>query len=207
MATMCSRNRSIVRFAMALAMSNLLAVAAVSARDDQSAQVQKLFQSGAYEEAVQAAQGGDPATIFVAAQAAMKADQADRATAEFGKLAASGGAWKPIGESGRALVAGDAARAVDAARDATSADGDNPFAHYQLGLAASKAGDFATAATAFDRAAELKPDFAYAHYYAGLAFQRQRQLPKAAQHFDAFLKLAPEAPERSAVQQIMRTLK
>jgi tetratricopeptide (TPR) repeat protein len=207
MATMCSRNRSIVRFAMALVMSNLLAVATASAGDDQSAQVQKLFQSGSYEEAVQAAQGGDPASTFVAAQALLKAEQADRATAEFGKLAAAGGAWARIGESGQALVAGDAARAVDTARQATAADGNNPFAHYQLGLAASKAGDFATAATAFDRAAELKPDFAYAHYYAGLAFQRQRQLPKAAQHFDAFLKLAPEAPERAAVQQIMRTLK
>jgi len=87
------------------------------------------------------------------------------------------------------------------------AAGDNPFAHYQLGLAASKANDFATASSSFDKAAELKGDFAYAHYYAGLAFQRQRQLPKAAEHFDAFLRLAPDAPERQAVQQIMRTLK
>jgi hypothetical protein len=54
---------------------------------------------------------------------------------------------------------------------------------------------------------ELKPDFAYAHYYAALANQRQRQLPKAADHFNAFLRLAPDAPERSAVLAIMRTLK
>jgi len=208
MATRCPGNRSIVRFVMAIAMSNLLAVTAAAAGDGQSSQVQKLFQAGSYDEAVQAAQGGDPATTYLAAQSLMRMEQGDRANAEFGKLAASGdGAWQAIGESGQAMVGSDAGRAVEAARRATAAAGDNPFAHYQLGLAASKAGDFATASSAFDRAAELKPDFAYSHYYAGLAYQRQRQLPKAAQHFDAFLKLAPDAPERSAVQQIMRTLK
>jgi tetratricopeptide (TPR) repeat protein len=207
MLRMCPGNRSIASLAAAFAVSNLLVVAAAAAGNEQQSQVQKLFQSGSYEEAVQAAQGADPASVYVAAQALMRLEQADRASAEFGKLAGSGGAWQAIGESGQALVGNDANRAVEAARRATSADGDNPFAHYQLGLAASKANDFGTAAGAFDRAAELKNDFAYAHYYAGLAFQRQRQLPKAAQHFDAFLKLAPEAPERAAVQQIMRTLK
>ena len=60
---------------------------------------------------------------------------------------------------------------------------------------------------AFTRAIELKPDFAYAHYYAALAYQRQRQLSKTAEHFDAFLRLAPDAPERSAVLAILRTIK
>jgi tetratricopeptide (TPR) repeat protein len=187
------------------AVSNVLGLSLAAASDDQSAQVQKALQSGAYEQAVQAAQGGDPASVYLSALALMRLEQADRAAAEFGKL--TDGAWAAIGESGQALVGNDAARAVDAARRATEAAGDNPFAFYQLGLAASKAGDFATAASAMSRAAELKSDFAYAHYYAGLAYQRQRQLPRAAQHFDAFLTLAPQAPERSAVQQIMRTLK
>jgi tetratricopeptide (TPR) repeat protein len=207
MASRCPGNRSIIGLTAVFAVSNLLALSVVAAGADQRAQVQKLFQSGSYEEAVQAAEGGDPASVYLAAQSLMKMEQGDRASAEFGKLAAMGGAWGLIGESGQALVAGDSGRAVDAARRAAEEAGDNPFAHYQLGLAASKAGDFASASNAFSRAAELKSDFAYAHYYAGLAYQRQRQLPKAAQHFDAFLKLAPDAPERSAVQQIMRTLK
>ena len=65
----------------------------------------------------------------------------------------------------------------------------------------------ARAVQAFTKAVELKPDFAYAHYYAALAYQRQRQLPKTAEHFDAFLRLAPDAPERSAVVAILRTIK
>ena len=115
--------------------------------------------------------------------------------------------WWLIGESGEALIANDVARAVDLARRATEADAGNPFAQYQLGLAASKASDWGTAAAAFTKTVELKPDFAYAHYYAGLAHQRQRQLPKTAEHFDAFLRLAPDAPERSAVAAILRTIK
>ena len=46
-----------------------------------------------------------------------------------------------------------------------------------------------------------------AHYYAALAYQRQRQLSKTAEHFDAFLRLAPDAPERSAVLAVLRTIK
>jgi tetratricopeptide (TPR) repeat protein len=116
-------------------------------------------------------------------------------------------AWRLVGESGEALIAGDAGRAVDLARRAIEADGGNPFAHYQLGLSAGKANDWGTAVTAFTRAIELKPDLAYAHYYAALAYQRQRQLPKTAEHFDAFLRLAPDAPERAAVAAILRTIK
>ena len=103
--------------------------------------------------------------------------------------------------------ANDAGRAVELARRATETDGENPFAVYQLGLSTSKASDWGGATGAFNRALELKPDLAYAHYYAALASQRQRQLPKAAEHFEAFLRLAPEAPERQAVQAIMRSLK
>ena len=77
----------------------------------------------------------------------------------------------------------------------------------QMGLSASKAADWGTAVSGFTKTIELKPDFAYAHYYAALAYQRQRQLSKTAEHFDAFLRLAPDAPERSAVLAILRTLK
>ncbi len=174
----------------------------------QKAEVQRLFQSGAYDQAVEAARDADPASTFLAAQALVKLDRPDRAGAEMGRLKSSdNAAWRSIGESGEALLANDAGRAVEAARHAIEADGGNPFAHYQLGLAASKASDWGTAVSGFTKAIELKPDFAYAHYYAALAYQRQRQLPKTAEHFDAFLRLAPDAPERSAVIAILRTIK
>jgi tetratricopeptide (TPR) repeat protein len=198
----CTLNRSICAVAVALALS----ASAIAA--EQKPEVQRLFQSGSYEQAVEAARDGDPASTFFAAQSLLRLDRTDRATAEMARLRASEQpAWRLIGESGEAMIANDAGRAIELARRAIEADGGNPFAHYQLGLAASKAGDWGGASQAFARAIELNPDFAYAHYYAALAYQRQRQLPKTAEHFDAFLRLAPDAPERSAVAAILRTIK
>jgi len=188
--------------------AGLIALLAGSSVHAQKPEVQRLFQSGSYDQAVEAARNGDPASTFLAAQSLLKLDRADQAGAEMARLRQSDQAgWRLVGESGEALLANDAPRAVDAARKATEADGGNPFAYYQLGLAASKAADWGTAVSGFTKAIELKPDFAYAHYYAALAYQRQRQLPKTAEHFDAFLRLAPDAPERSAVLAILRTLK
>jgi tetratricopeptide (TPR) repeat protein len=204
----CTRNRSVFAIVTALAVWIVPGSPVGFASADQQPEVQRLFQSGAYEQVVETARNADPASTFLAAQALLKLERNDQAGAEFGRLRATDQAgWQLVGESGEALLANDAGRAVDIARRATEADGNNPFAHYQLGLAASKAADWGTASSALSRAVELKPDFAYAHYYAALAFQRQRQLPKAAEHLDAFLRLAPDAPERSAVQAILRTLK
>jgi tetratricopeptide (TPR) repeat protein len=203
MTTNCTRNRSILAVAAILAVYGSSVWAA-----EQKPEVQRLFQSGAYEQAVEAARDADPASIFLAAQALIKLQRNDGAAAEMARLRASDdAAWRLVGESGEALLANDAGRAVELARRAVDADAGNPFAHYQLGLAAIKTSDWGTAVAGFSRAAELKPDLAYAHYYAALSHQRQRQLPKAAEHFDQFLRLAPDAPERSAVLAIMRTLK
>jgi tetratricopeptide (TPR) repeat protein len=199
----CSRKRSIFVLASALALYGSSVAAA-----EQKPEVQRLFQSGSYEQAVEAARDGDPASTFLAAQALIKMERADRAGAELARLRASDQpAWGLVAESAEALLANDGGRALDLARRAVEADGNNPFAHYQLGLAAGKANDWNAAVGGFSRAIQLKPDFAYAHYYAGLSYQRLRQLSKTAEHFDAFLRLAPDAPERSAVQAILRTIK
>lgn len=202
MTTKCTLNRSIYAVVAVLGLSG----SAIAA--EQKPEVQRLFQSGSYAQVVDAARDGDPASTFLAAQSLLRLDRADGATAEMARLRGSDQpGWRLIGESGEALIGNDAGRAVELARQAIEADGDNPFAHYQLGLAASKAGDWGTASQALSRTLELKPDFAYAHYYAALAHQRQRQLPRTAEHFDAFLRLAPDAPERAAVVAILRTIK
>ncbi len=205
----CTRKRSIRAGGVAgtaLLLTAVLAVSSVEA--GQKPEVQRFFQSGAYEQAVEAARDGDPASTYVAAQSLIKLGRTDQAVSEMSRLRATdNAAWRLIGESGDALIANDAGRAIELARRAVEADGGNSFAHYQLGLAAGKANDWGTAVAAFTRAIELKPDFAYAHYYAALSHQRQRQLSRTAEHFDAFLRLAPDAPERSAVLSILRTIK
>jgi tetratricopeptide (TPR) repeat protein len=202
MTTKCTLNRSLCAVVAVLAWSGSAMAA------EQKPEVQRLFQSGSYEQAVDAAGDGDPASTYLAAQSLLKLGRADQAAAQISRLTASDQpGWRLIGESGEALLANDAGRAVELSRRAIEADGGNSFAHYQLGLAASRANDWGGAVQGFTKAVELKPDFAYAHYYAGLAYQRLRQLSKTAEHFDAFLRLAPEAPERSAVAAILRTIK
>src|ERR1044071_7292457 len=88
-------------------------VAAGSAVSAQRPDVQRLFQSGSYEQAVQAAGEGDPASTYLAAQSLLKLERSDRATAELTRLRSSDQqAWRLIGESGEALIANDAGRAV-----------------------------------------------------------------------------------------------
>ena len=208
MASMCARNRAIFAVLMALAVWILPGSGVNVSAEDQKPEVQRLFQSGDYEQAIEASSDGDPASTYLAAQALLKLNRMDGVAAAFARLKQSGQAgWQLVGESGEALAAKDTGRATELARKATEADGDNPYAFYQLGLATSKGSDWGGAAAAFNRAIELQPDLAYAHYYAALAAQRQRQLPKAGEHFEAFLRLAPAAPERQAVLAIMRSLK
>ena len=169
---------------------------------------QKLFEAGNYGAVVERGSSGAPEDIYLAGLAHFKAGNNDGAGGEFRRLQEQGDeGWKSIGASAAARAGGDGGGAVEAGRRATEQAGDNPYAHYQLGLAAFNAGDFDTAASALSRATEIKPDFAYAHYYAGQAFQKQRNISKAGEHYQYFLRLAPDSPDRTAIQAIVRSMR
>jgi len=190
--------------------SAVLAVAAAAnAAYAQEPSSQKLFESGKYAEAAGRGGSGSPEDRYLAALSHLKAGNSDASAGEMSQLRDSGpdDAWKQIGASGAAMLQHNDGEAVEAGKRATAAGGDNPYAHYQLGLAAAGANDFALSAQEFERAAELKPDLAYAHYYAGQAFHKQRNMGKAAEHYRRFLDLAPESPDRAAIQSILRTLR
>jgi tetratricopeptide (TPR) repeat protein len=195
-------NRSLI---IALAAATLSAPAAA-----QPQTVQSLLERGAYEEAVQRAeeQRDNPEVTFFAAQAFAKMNNQGRAAEEYSRLRETGDdSWKAIGESGALLAEGNVAGALRAAEQAVAANGENAYAHYQLGTVATRQNNFRSAADAFGRAVQLKPDLAYAHYYAGLAQQRLKNIARMSEHFEAFMRLAPEAPERTAVSALLRTLR
>ena len=198
--------RHLHRSFAALAVFSLFAAEAGA----QEMTVQALLERGALEEAVQRAEGerGNPEATFFAAQAATKMNNGARAMEEYSRLRETGDdSWKAIGESGAALTEGNLDAAMQAAERAVAANGDNAYAHYQIGTVAIRQENFERAAEEFRRAVELKPDLAYAHYYAGLAQQRLKNIARMSEHFEAFMKLAPEAPERTAVAAILRTLR
>ena len=195
----------------------LVAVAALSLpvlaqRAETSARA--LFEAGQYEQALQAVaqerQHGmnEPADTYLSAQSYEKLGQPDRAKAEFALLErVEDAAWQLVGHSAGSLIDGDIEQALKAATQAAASAPDFFFAQYQLGLVKAERQDWTGTAEAFERATQIDPTFAYAHYYAGLAYSKVKRADRTATHFEVFLKLAPKAPERPAVESIMRTLR
>jgi tetratricopeptide (TPR) repeat protein len=188
----------------------LLIVSVAGAAQDASPQ--KLFESGKYQEAIDAVKAQPAAPqdqIYLRALAHRKLGQNDEAKQAFGALAgaAEGSAWREIGQSGTALVDGNLDGAQAAAKKAVEADGNSAPARYQLGIVESARDDQAQAAEAFAKAADLDPQMAYAHYEAGMAFYKIKRVDRMAVYFENFLKLAPDSPEKPAVQSIMRTVR
>ena len=171
-------------------------------------EVRKLFEAGKYQEVVERTKDdGAPEARYLKAQAHRKLDQNDQAKEAFGKLSESGEAWQAVGQSGIALVDGNADDAVKAARTAVEKDGGLAQGQFQLGQALDAKGENAEAAEAFAKAAESAPQMAYAHYQAGMSFYKAKRIDKLAVYSETFLKLAPNAPEKPAVQSIMRTVR
>ena len=186
----------------------LLAITIAPAAQDASPQ--KLFESGKYQEAIDTVKkrsDASPEDVYVRALAHRKLNQNDDAKEAFGALAGRDGAWKEIGSSGTAMIEGNMDNAAAAARKAVDADGNSSEARFQLGLVESARNNQQQAADAFARAAELNPQMAYAHYEAGMAFYKAKKVDRMAVYFENFLKLAPNAPERPAVQSIMKTIR
>jgi tetratricopeptide (TPR) repeat protein len=188
----------------------LMVVALPVASQAQSAQ--QLFESGRYQDVVNQIGGrpnAGPDDLFLLARANLKLGRTDAARTAYTRMqtGAPNNVWRLVGNSGVAETSGNTAAAVDNARKAVAAAPGNFAAQFQLGLALGAARDFAGSATAFEQAAKINPSFAYAHYYAGMSRYSARQIDRMAGHFETFVKLAPMAPERPAVENIMRSLR
>jgi tetratricopeptide (TPR) repeat protein len=193
---------------MLAAAALILAPGVASAQDP--AQVQKLFESGQYQQVVQSTTpDAPPAALYTAAQSHQKLGATPQALELYRQLASrpEGDPWRLVGLSAQQLLENQNDAAAATARQAVTAAAAMPEAQYQLGLALAKLHDWGGAAAAFDRAAELNPSMAYAHYYGGLMHYRANRPDRMAIHFEQFLKLAPQAPERPEVLQIMRTVR
>jgi tetratricopeptide (TPR) repeat protein len=174
---------------------------------------QNLYEAGSYEQAVNAiaSQGEQvpPASLYLAGQSFLRLNRHDEARAQFAKLASGGDptSWSLVGESATAFLDGNSGLAIEKAKQAVAMAPDQFHPNYQLGLAYSAADQSEPAAASLAKAATIDPSFAYAHYYAGLAYSKLKQLDRMGTHLEYFLKLAPKAPERPAVESLMRSLR
>ncbi|MCM3881758.1 MAG: tetratricopeptide repeat protein [Vicinamibacterales bacterium] len=194
-----------MRTAIITAAAVLLGASAVFAQDTPA----KLFEAGQYDQAIQAiGEQISSADTYLAAQIYLKLNRPDDAKTELSRLMNDGDdVWKLVAESERARIDNNAGVALEVVQRAASMDPDRFHVQYQLGLVKAEQNDWAGAADAFDRASQIDPTFAYAHYYAGLAYSKVRRVDRTGAHFETFLRLAPKAPERPAVESIMRTLR
>ncbi len=172
--------------------------------------VQNLYEAGRYTDVVgtvAAAPQSRPEDIWLAAMSAAKlARQAD-ARALFSRLASSSDeAWQVVARLALALLDGNGEELQRAAA-AAEAYPSHPFVQCQLGLARSSLNDFSEAARAFDRCLGADPRFAYAYYFGGIAYERLKRADLTADRLETFLRLAPDAPERPAVESILRTIR
>lgn len=192
----------------------MLGVMTLAATAASAQSPQQLFESGQLGPAVQAIaqhreQGQETAAeSYLEGLIHVKLNQPGEAREAFSRLSSQGGeAWAPVQASALALLDGDNGAAREAAQQAAGAAPDLPQAHYQLGTVLARFEEWAGSAEAFHQAARLDPNFAYAHYFAGLAYSRAGRADRTSEHFERFLKLAPKAPERPAVETLMRTLR
>jgi tetratricopeptide (TPR) repeat protein len=175
--------------------------------------VRELFEAGRYEELMErvaAAEAPSPDDRYLAGQSALrlKVPDVDRARALFGQLGTEEeDAWTWIGRSAVQLAERHVEEAVAAADQATRLAPERMLAHYQHGLALAAAKRWAEAASAFERATKLDPWFAYAHYHAGMAYYQVKRIDRMVNFLEQFVKLAPEAPERPAVESLLRTVR
>jgi tetratricopeptide (TPR) repeat protein len=176
---------------------------------------QHLFETGQYArllERIDQEADAPPEALYLAVQAALRLEPPDREAARKAcqRLEGEGDetrAWTFIARSAASVIdhAGDAALA-SAERAAAIAPSD-VFAHYQLGLAHGEKRAWPAAAAAFEKTAAIGPTFAYAHYYAGMAHYQLKRFDRMSASFERFLKLAPQAPERPAVETLLKTMR
>lgn len=185
----------------------VLGIAAVASAQTE---IRKQFESGQYQQVVEAAAGdAEPAVLYIAALSHQKAGAADQAAGVARRLAElpDDRAWHFVGESLLRLLEDQTDPALESARRAVEMPDAPPEAHYQLGLVQARRQEWREAAESFDRVTAADPTNAYAYYYGGLMHYRANRTDLMAVRFERFLKLAPEAPERPEVLQIMRTMR
>ena len=192
------------------ALAAVCVILAVPAFAQDPAQVQRWFESGRLQQVAAAASPAAPPEVsFLVGQSYLKQNNAGQAAQAFEALSSrpDSDAWHFIGRAAELLLQNQDDEAQASAQRAVELNGGLTEAHYQLGLVLSKRSQWAQAAQAFDRATEIDPGYAYAFYYGGLAHYRAGRTDQMANHFERFLQAAPEAPEKPAVQQLMRTVR
>ena len=150
-----------------------------------------------------------PSLIFLVARSHDRLTQRAQARAAYERLTGrpETDPWHFVGRAATLLADAQLAEALSAAERAVALGATVAETHFQLGLVQAERRDYGKAAPAFEAAIAIDPMPAYTHYYAGLSYYQAERIDLMADFFESFLKLAPNAPERTQVESIMRTIR
>ena len=196
-------------------LTSLLAILALLAPDSASlTEARRFYDAGRFTEVVAAADRAsatDPSRLrlrFLAALSHEKLNDAAAARQIYAQLASDADpAWADVGRSATAAMDKHLDEALAAVDRSVATNPSLAEAHYQRGLVLMLRRQFEEASASFDKATAVDGSYAAAHYYGGLANYRAKHIDRMAKHFEAFLALAPDAPERTEVESIMRTVR
>jgi len=143
-------------------------------------------------------------------KAQLQAKNYDAAEEAFRQLVDADGPSASQGYEGLALV--DIGRknydqALEDAMKAIELNGENPDAHYALGLVYALRKDFKNASPSLEKTIALNPEHAYGHYQLGLVQYQLKKYDQTIIHFEKFIELAPNAPEAPQVKSILKTVR
>ena len=189
----------------------VVALVQTAAAPPDLATVRQWFEAGKHQQvvAVTVDDASTPSLISLVAQSHDQLTQRAEARAAYERLAGlpETDPWHSVGRAAILLADTQPDQALAAAQQAVALGPKVAEAHFQLGLVQAERRDYAQAAPAFEAAIAIDPMPAYAHYYAGLSYYQAERIDLMATFFESFLKLAPEAPERTQVESIMRTIR
>jgi Tfp pilus assembly protein PilF len=78
---------------------------------------------------------------------------------------------------------------------------------YDSGVEQLARKEYAAAAQTLERCIEMDPTRAYAYYHVALAYQEMQRIDLMVARLETFVRLAPDAPERPAVEAMLRTVR
>jgi tetratricopeptide (TPR) repeat protein len=174
---------------------------------------QSLFEAGRYRDVIQTAEDlpasqVSPEHVWLAAQSYLRLDRQADARVQFERLSgmSSDPAWQTAARLALAVNSGlqEERGQAEAAAEFYPA---HPFVQYQLGIAYSSENRLADAAQAFDRCIAAAPRFAYAYYQSALVYEHLDRADLTVSRMEAFVRLAPQAPERPAVESVLRRIR
>ena len=174
-----------------------------------------LFNEGKYEEAERLLrpltedETDNPRAHYYLGLSLLEMDRLEEAESQLNRASQENLApdMLKVGQARVALKKGETVQAITLLNEAQGTGSDNADIYHFRGIAKASRQDYTGAAADLEKAIMLDPTRAQSHYYAGMVYGRMRRTDLMVNHYQMFLRLAPNSPEASKVQSLLRSVR